>query len=344
MIGLALATGIGVLGASATASVDATLEDALGADYVVTSTSFQPFSPEVARAIGQVDGVGTVSRVSLGPALIGGEETLVTAVQPSITEAFSIDVSSGSLADLTRGTVVVDTETAAAAGVGMFDTVDVLWAGGPARLQVVGLFEPAGQFSGWVVDRGAFLEAGNLDQDFGLYVLLDDGADPAAVRVDLDEALAAFPVVQLQDQTEFAASVRAQVNQLLGLIYGLLALAVVIAVLGIVNTLALSVLERTREIGLLRAVGTRRRQVRAMIRRESVLIAVFGGVLGVGLGIAFGVAIQRSLVEDGISVLAVPWTLIGVVLVVSAVVGLVAAVLPAWRASRLDILSAIATD
>ena len=153
-----------------------------------------------------------------------------------------------------------------------------------------------------------------------------------------------YPIVTLQDQTELAEQVRGQVNQLLSLVYALLGLAVVIAVLGIINTLLLSVLERTREIGLLRAVGTDRRQVRRMVRIEALLIALFGALLGVGLGLVFGVAIQRSLVDDGITALEVPWTLIAVVLVVSALVGVLAAILPARRAANLDVLTAIATE
>jgi len=127
-------------------------------------------------------------------------------------------------------------------------------------------------------------------------------------------------------------------------VYALLGLAVVIAVLGIVNTLVLSVLERTREIGLLRAVGTSRRQVRRMVRVEAVLIAVYGAVLGIGLGLLFGVAVQRSLADEGIDRLAVPWTLLGAVLLVSAGVGVLAAILPARRAARLDVLGAIAAE
>ena len=128
---------------------------------------------------------------------------------------------------------------------------------------------------------------------------------------DLDRALADLPVVTVKDQDEFADEQRSQINQMLYLIYALLGLAVIIAILGIINTLALSVIERTREIGLLRAVGLSRRQLKRMLRLESIVIALLGAALGVGLGVAFGVALQRSLADDGIDVLAVPWPQLG---------------------------------
>jgi putative ABC transport system permease protein len=150
--------------------------------------------------------------------------------------------------------------------------------------------------------------------------------------------------VQLQDQTEYKAQVRGQINQLLSLIYALLALAVFIAVLGIINTLVLSVVERTREIGLLRAVGTTRRQLRRMIRVESVVIAVFGALLGVVLGLVFGVSLQRAIAGEGITVLSVPWALLAAFLVTAGLVGVLAALWPARRAARLDVLQAVTTE
>ena len=153
-----------------------------------------------------------------------------------------------------------------------------------------------------------------------------------------------FPNVTVQDQTEFKASIRDQVDQLLYLVYALLGLAVVIAILGIVNTLALSVVERTREIGLLRALGMGRRQLRGTVRLESVSISAYGALLGLLIGVLFGAALQRSLADQGITVLGVPWLVLAVVLLASVVVGVLAAVWPARRAARLDVLAAIATD
>jgi putative ABC transport system permease protein len=195
-----------------------------------------------------------------------------------------------------------------------------------------------------VVSLDTLEEAGLPVVDSFLYVALEEGADVDAVRAELDDIQAAYPVVQIQDQTEFKESITGQINQLLNLVYALLGLSVIIAIFGVVNTLALSIIERTREIGMLRAVGTLRRQVRTMIRWESIVISFFGAVTGVLLGLGLGIALQRVLVAEGITVLAVPWTLIGIVFVATAVVGVLAAVWPARRAANLDVLAAIRTE
>ncbi|MGH3507988.1 MAG: ABC transporter permease, partial [Nocardioidaceae bacterium] len=143
---------------------------------------------------------------------------------------------------------------------------------------------------------------------------------------------------------QFADEQKQQVNLFLYFIYALLGLAVVIAVLGIVNTLALSVIERTREIGLLRAVGLARSQLRQMVRLESVIVAVLGAVLGVVMGIAFGIALQRAIADEGVDVLSIPWLQLTIFVLIAALVGVLAAVLPARRAARLDVLRAIYTE
>ena len=165
-------------------------------------------------------------------------------------------------------------------------------------------------------------------------------ATASALMIGL--ALAAYPNVELQDRQQ--AKVRGEVNQLLGMIIALLVLSIVIAALGIVNTLALSVTERTREIGLLRAVGMSRRQLRRMLRYESVVIAAFGATLGLGIGVAFGWALQRVLADDGIDVLSVPFGQLALYVVAAAVLGVVAAICPARRAARMDVLRAITTE
>jgi putative ABC transport system permease protein len=160
----------------------------------------------------------------------------------------------------------------------------------------------------------------------------------------ISEVVEKLPTVTLKDQQEFKDEQRASVNQLLYLIYALLGLAVVIAVLGIVNTLALSVIERTREVGLLRAVGMSRRQLRLMVRLESIAIAVLGAILGVIMGVGFGVVLQQAIAEQGIAVLAIPVGSLSLFVAIAAVVGVLAAVLPARRAARIDVLRAITSE
>ena len=148
----------------------------------------------------------------------------------------------------------------------------------------------------------------------------------------------------MRDQTDYKQDLKDQIGQLLNMIYGLLALAIIVAVLGVVNTLALSVVERTREIGLMRAIGLSRRQLRRMIRLESVVIALFGALLGLGLGMGWGATAQQLLALEGLSVLEIPWPTIIGVFIGSAFVGLFAALVPAFRAGRMNVLNAIATD
>jgi putative ABC transport system permease protein len=164
------------------------------------------------------------------------------------------------------------------------------------------------------------------------------------VQSAVEAQTAELPTVTVKDQAGFADEQRAPIDQLLLLIYALLGLALVIAVLGIVNTLALSVIERTREVGLLRAIGLGRRQLRRMIRLEAIVIAVLGAVLGVGMGVVFGLALMTSLADDGLEVIQVPVVQLVLYVVAAGLVGVLAAVFPARRAARLDVLRAIATE
>ena len=161
---------------------------------------------------------------------------------------------------------------------------------------------------------------------------------------ELEALVADLPIVTVKDQQAFAAEQREPIDQLVLMIFALLGLALLIAVLGIVNTLALSIIERTREVGLLRAIGVSRAQLRRMVTLESVVIAVLGAVLGVVMGIGFGVALMHALRDQGLEVVDVPVGQLAMFLVVSLVIGVLAAVLPARRAARLDVLAAISTD
>ncbi len=343
LIGLALVTAIGVLGASTTRSTDALVDEVITADLVVQPTSFVPFSPEVGDAIAEVEGVDFVSRVRQAPALIEGEQVLVTGVEPeTIGRVQNLGLESAALA---AGGIATDVVAAAAAGVDAGSDVDVTWGNGSTdTLEIRQVYLPETAFEGWVVSLDTMGQAGLPAVDSFLYVALEEGADLAAVRADLDEVQAAYPTVQIQDQTEFKESITGQINQLLNLVYALLGLSVIIAIFGVVNTLALSIIERTREIGMLRAVGTLRRQVRTMIGWESTVISFFGAVTGVVLGLVLGISLQRLLVDDGITELAIPWTLIVIVFVATAIVGVLAAVWPARRAANLDVLAAIRTE
>ncbi len=215
------------------------------------------------------------------------------------------------------------------------------WSG---TLRIDGIYEPSGAAQGFVVSLPTLQTIGSLERDDAVYIRLAPDADPAAVRTELEQRLTGFPSLQVVDRTDLKAQIDAQFDRVFGFVYALLALAVVVAFLGIVNTLALSVHERRREVGLLRAVGTRRGQVRAMVILESVMIALLGGVIGIALGVAYGALLQRTLASEGIAVLAIPYGQLGWFVLAAVVGGFLAALWPATTAARMNVLRAIATE
>jgi putative ABC transport system permease protein len=208
-------------------------------------------------------------------------------------------------------------------------------------MRVGGIYQSNALIWSYLVSSGYFIA--HFRDPHPVAVLLATSGS-SAVEAAVTRALAPYPTAQVQTRAQFEQSQVASVNQLLGLVYALLALAVLIALIGIVNTLMLSVLERTREIGLLRAVGMRRPQVRVMIRAEAVILAAFGAVIGIVVGTLMGLALVTSLRQQGITQTTVPVTSLVLFLVFAALLGLVAAGWPARRAARLDVLAAIAAQ
>ncbi|GAB2451139.1 FtsX-like permease family protein [Nocardioides hungaricus] len=343
MIGLALVSTIGVLAASLNASVDDLVDEEFTSDFLVQSTNFLPFSTAVGDDLAAVDGVAVVSRQQWTAAQVDDATVFVTGNDAAFADVYNLDVVDGRQ-ELRGREALVSTDFAADRGLEVGSTLTATFlAGQSLDLQVVGIVEPTETTGEVSVPIDLLAEAGVPRQDTSLSIDIEPGADPAAVGAALDEAAASTPIVAVYDKQEFAESIRDQVNQLLYLIYGLLALAIVIAVIGIVNTLGLSVIERTREIGLLRAIGMSRPRLRRMITLESVAIAVLGAVLGMALGLVIGVLLRQSL-EDDLTSLGLPLGQLVVFLGIAVVVGVLAAVLPAVRASRLDVLEAIATE
>lgn len=346
MIGVSLVTMMAVLGASTKASLDKSLAEDIVADYVVTNPVGQPFSSAVARDVEQVGGVAQVARVRSAVLQVDGDRDFASAVDPAvIVSVVRPDVVTGDLAALDARSLAISTELAADSGLAVGSTVTIGYAGEENERTVVATYtEDSALTSDVTMSLDGFDAIGVPPTDRTLYVVADPGTDRAALKRSLDAVVADLPTVTVSDQAEFAASQREPIDQLLYIVYALLGLAVVIAILGIVNTLALSVIERVREIGLLRAVGLSRRQLRLMLRLESVAIAVLGAVLGIVLGLAFAIALQRSLIDDGIDVLAIPGGQLALFVGAAAVVGVLAALWPGRRAARLDVLKAIATQ
>jgi putative ABC transport system permease protein len=256
-----------------------------------------------------------------------------------------VNLLSGSLDGLHRGELLVAKDQADSHGWTVGDTVKVKFARtGERSFRIGGVFD-TNQLLGTYVDSLDIYNR-NFTEHLDSFVLVTraPGVSPQEAERHLQSIKRAFPNVRLEDQDQFRKTQADQVNQLLGLIIGLLGIALFIAFFGIMNTLALSVFERTREIGLLRAVGMSRRQVRSMIRWEGVMIVVYGCLLGLAIGVFFGWAMTRALRDQGIVAFTVPVGQLVIFLVVAAFLGLVAALLPAWRASRLDVLRAVTVE
>jgi putative ABC transport system permease protein len=345
MIGLALVSTVGVLAGSFSKSITDVIDDEFTTDFVVIGSVWQPFSTTIADEMAAVDGVGAITRhqeVAVGaPSL--SDDSIVDAVDDAFDDIFRLDMVAGRQ-QLHDHEVIVDEDVAKDRGLEVGDSMTLDFrAGEPQRVTVVGVFVPT-LLSNPITTHLSVIEAAGIQrQDSGISINVAKGANVDAVRAALDEVVADLPMVSVQDKTELADTIRGQVNQLLYMVYGLLALAVVIAVIGIINTLGLSVIERTREIGLLRAVGLSRPQLRRMVTLESVTISVLGAVLGLALGLVFG-ALLRYALRDDLTSLALPVGQLTAFLVLAVLVGVLAAILPAIRAARLDVLKAIATE
>jgi putative ABC transport system permease protein len=254
-------------------------------------------------------------------------------------------MAAGGLAGLGPSTILVDTTTTKSRGFRVGQTVRLKLQGGTQRLRIGGVFTSSAALpANYLVSFQTLRRGGIKPADSLLYIRAAPNANLDKIRNEIDAITKNLPTVTLKDQKQYADEQKKQINTLLDIIYALLGLAVIIAILGIVNTLALSVIERVREVGLLRAVGMGRGQLRWMVLLESVAIAVLGAVLGIVMGIGFGIALQRALSDQGIDVLSIPWLQFLAFVVVAGLVGMLAAVLPARRAARLDVLAAITTE
>jgi putative ABC transport system permease protein len=215
---------------------------------------------------------------------------------------------------------------------------------GVIELPVVANYENSSWLGNWTIDLETYNENFPQDLDFWAAARTAPGVDPEDARAAIEQVAEPYPEVRVQDREEFQADQESQLDQLLLIVNVFLLLAIVIAFIGIVNTLALSVFERTRELGLLRAVGMTNRQVRRMIRLEAVIVAVFGALLGVAVGLVFGLAVTTALPDDFVSTIDIPVGSLVVLVVVAALLGVVAAIWPAIRATRLDVLKAISFE
>jgi putative ABC transport system permease protein len=347
MIGLALVSTMAIVGASSKASIDKTVADNFQGDLVISNVVGERFSPSIGDRIARVDGVASVTRIRSVRTTVAGDDTGLMAVDPAnLTRSVRVSMVEGSATDLRRGTVLVTEQRATRDHLQVGDRVSMAMPDGARTYEVAGIIADNNPvlYSAFTTTLDTLTEAGFQPADNLLLVNETAGSDSGQVKAAVEAATADLPTVTVKDQEGYAAEQRGQFNQLLFLVYALLGLALLIAVLGIVNTLALSVIERTREVGLLRAIGLSRPQLRRMVRLESIVIAVLGALLGVAMGVVFGIALMASLRDEGLEATVVPTVQLGAVVLGAAALGVLAAVFPARRAARLDVLRAIADD
>jgi putative ABC transport system permease protein len=347
MVGLALVSAIAVFGASLSRSATSSVDNAISADLIITPSNSGGGSGDFSTTLPQQ--AASVPGVTASSIVYGGQfevrdslESLLGLGTRNLHQTVILNMTAGTSAALAAGDLLVDTTTASADHLTVGKRVPVKFAlTGRTTMRIGGIYEP-NALAGKYVTSDAFFLSHFQNPLPGAVLLKTDGS--AGVQHAVARALKPYPNVQVQSRAQFEAQQAHQVNQLLGIVYALLALAVLIALIGIVNTLMLSVFERTHEIGLLRAVGMRRRQIRAMIRSESVILAVFGAVIGIIVGTGLGLALVSALHSQGVSSTVVPFKSLVVFLILAAALGLIAASWPARRAAKLDVLAAIAAD
>ncbi|MFJ2514079.1 ABC transporter permease [Streptomyces griseoviridis] len=356
MIGLALVACLSVVGSSMVASATDQLDETVGADFIIQSDSGQMLTPQAVKAIKDTPELARVTEYKLTKADYTTPDgktlknTDITAADPTYATDLRTETVAGDLKDAyLPDSMSVHEKFAEDHGIRLGSKITVAFRGGrTAHLTVRAITS-----SDVVIDAGAkyistetlarYVPAANMPLDMLVFATAHQGQQKDAYPA-LKAALHDYPQYTVRDQSDYKDALKDQIGQMLNMIYGLLGLAIVVAVLGVVNTLALSVVERTREIGLMRAIGLSRRQLRRMIRLESVVIALFGALLGLGLGMGWGATAQKLLALEGLRVLEIPWPTIIGVFVGSAFVGLFAALVPAFRAGRMNVLAAIATE
>ncbi|MTD43498.1 FtsX-like permease family protein [Conexibacter sp. W3-3-2] len=346
MIGVALVSFASIFAASAKETVSGFIDRGLAGDAVIQhQNGFDPFSGAVADRVARVRGVETLSGFRFAQVRLDGEDEDVTGVDPrTVTRVYNVTSGGDVISGLGDSEVAVSRDFAKDRGLQAGDTLTVRTPRrSQLRLRVAGTFEDKADLLGDLVlpDATVARDVGVANDSY-VFLRYAPGTDTAATKRAVARVLdRAFPQTEVLTASEFKDEQAGQIDQLLGMIYALLALAIIVSLFGIVNTLALSITERTRELGMLRAIGTSRRQVKAMIRKESVIIAVIGGVLGLAVGVVLSIVFTQAIDEI---VLHVPGISLVLLLALSALAGVLAAALPARRAARLNVLEALAHE
>jgi putative ABC transport system permease protein len=349
MIGLALVTLVAVFGESAKQSFTTVIDNSLRADWIIQGKGFfnRGFSPDIAASLKRQLPGASIVQVREGQAIVGGDTTQVSGVTPNIQQALDLKVRSGTdmRAFASEGGVLVYKDEAKNKHLAVGDQAEMTFEKtGPQKVTVQGIFDEQQAIgSDYVLALSTFADNFVDQADSLVAVTKAPGASFNETRATIDKLLRPYPTVEVQDQQEFKDAQIAQFNVILNLLYVMLLLAVLIALIGIVNTLALSIFERTRELGLLRAVGMTRAQVRTMIRDEAVIISIFGSLLGLVIGLAFGRALISAINQQTVE-FALPVTQLVIFVILAGIAGFLAGAWPASRAARHDVLEAIETQ
>jgi len=350
MVGIALITGVSVILDSARTSIVQLADKTVQAEIFIAGDQDGPrppsFDPTVLTQAGELPGVAHVAGIYTDVALVNGDREGVAATNdlPALAAIFGVKAEQGVIGPLGDDQLVVDAATAKELGLTAGESVRVQLSRGDERqFTVAAVYAEMDLYGGIVLPATAAPDFG-VPQPVQGYVQLAPGTAIDQVLPGVQALVADSPEVSASDFGTFAKQQTDDMDMLMTMIQMLLGLAILIAVLGIINTLALSVIERTRELGLLRAIGLRRSQTMRMITVEAVVISVFGALLGLAVGSGLGASVVRALRDDGITELVLPWERMGVYLALAAVVGVIAAVLPAIRAARLNVLGAIAHE
>jgi putative ABC transport system permease protein len=349
MIGVAIIAFFLAFNSSLRASIDDIVDDQFVGDFAVDTGNFGfgGLPPELSERLTELAEVDIAAGLRGVQARIDESNTFATGVDPvPAFELFDIAPTQGTPADLAEpDTIAVFKGRAEDKGWSVGDEIDVVFPQyGPTRLRIAMLYDNKEIAGDYTIGTPTLDRYVPDPADFVVFARLAEGVEADAARPALEAVTDDYPTGELLDLEEYKDATAEQFAPILGLVTVLMLLTIVIAVLGIMNTLALSVLERTRELGLVRAVGGTRRQIRSMIQWESVLIAVLGSTIGLALGLLFAWSIGKALEEDGFTTFQVPYVGVVAVVIVSALFGMLAALYPAWRAGRLDVLDAIATE
>lgn len=344
MIGVALVAFVSIFAASIKASVHDSMEAAFPADLALQSSNFfVGVSPEAVARVRALPDIETVSVLQLGEVRLEGEVTGVTALDPSTIERVYTPEATIPLSELGEGLLVRE-EVLTERGWKVGEELRLEYAStGPEPTKIAGTFTDQ-TFGDYLISTDTYSEHFSKADSFLVLTSLREGVDLQAGKAAAEKALADFPGVYVNTLSDQITQTETQINQLLALFSALLGLAVIIAVVGIANTLALTTVERTREIGLLRAVGMERRQLRRMIRWEAVMTAVFGTILGIVVGGVLGWMVLLSLQDEGLSTFVFPGLQVVLWLLIAVLAGVVAAIAPARKASRMNVLDAISFE